>query len=47
LAEFGSSGIWKKREKRESLGSVVIVWNFEEERFGRILKRSLAMRYAA
>ena len=46
LAEFGWSGIWKKRKKEEVWGAVVIVWNFEEERFRRILKGCLAVSCA-
>lgn len=44
---MGGQEFGKKEKKGRAWGAVVIVWTFEEERFGRILKRGLAMRYAA
>lgn len=44
---MGGQEFGKKEKKGRAWGAVVIVWTFEEERFGRILKRRLAMHCAA
>ena len=44
---LGGQEFGKKEKKGRAWGAAVAVWNFEEERFGRILKRGLAMCCAA
>lgn len=36
---LGGQEFGKKEKKGRAWGAVVIVWNFKEERFGRILKK--------
>lgn len=38
---LGGQEFGKKEKKGRAWGAVVIVWNFKEERFGRILKKVL------